>query len=78
MTGRVLLGRSTGAGCAQVVVLIVTTGPWCEGAGRGRIPGVPGGTKHVPFTKETIAVSGEEDDFFDAACLADIGRTRPG
>ena len=51
------------------------TRPVGEGAGRGRVrvyrPTEAGG-RH----KETVANSGKKDDFFDAGCLADMGRTR--
>ena len=47
-----------------------------QGAGRGRVPGVPGEPEAGIPAQETVAVSGKKDDFFDASCLADMGRTR--
>ena len=62
---------------AQVVVVIETDrGPWVKAlaAAGYRVYGV--NPKQAARHKETIAVSGKKDDFFDAGALADMGRTR--
>ena len=62
---------------AQVVVVIETgRGPWVKAlaAAGYRVYGV--NPKQAARHKETIAVSGKKDDFFDAGALADMGRTR--
>jgi hypothetical protein len=62
---------------AQVVVVIETDrGPWVKAlaAAGYRVHAV--NPKQAARHKETIAVSGKKDDFFDAGALADMGRTR--
>jgi hypothetical protein len=62
---------------AQVVVVIETDrGPWVKAlaAAGYRVYGV--NPKQAARHKEAVAVSGKKDDFFDAAALADMGRTR--
>jgi hypothetical protein len=62
---------------AQVVVVIETDrGSWVKAlaAAGYRVYGV--NPKQAARHKETIAVSGKKDDFFDAGALADMGRTR--
>ncbi len=62
---------------ARVVVVIETgRGPWVKAlaAAGYRVHGV--NPKQAARHKETVAVSGKKDDFFDAAALADMGRTR--
>ncbi len=70
-------GEDAEADPAQVVVVIETDrGPWVKAlaAAGYRVYGV--NPKQAARHKETIAVSGKKDDFFDAGALADMGRTR--
>ena len=62
---------------AQVVVVIETDrGPWVKALAAAGYRVYPANPKQAARHKETVAVSGKKDDFFDAACLADMGRTR--
>ena len=62
---------------AQVVVVIETDrGPWVKALAAAGYRVYPVNPKQAARHKETVAVSGKKDDFFDAACLADMGRTR--
>ena len=62
---------------ARVVIVIESDrGPWVKAlaAAGYRVHAV--NPKQAARHKETIAVSGKKDDFFDAGALADMGRTR--
>jgi len=62
---------------ARVVVVIETDrGPWVKALAAAGYRVYPANPKQAARHKETVAVSGKKDDFFDAACLADMGRTR--
>ena len=62
---------------AQVVVVIETDrGPWVKALAAAGYRVYPVNPKQAARHKETIAVSGKKDDFFDAGALADMGRTR--
>jgi hypothetical protein len=62
---------------AQVVVVIETDrGPWVKALAAAGYRVYAVNPKQAARHKETITVSGKKDDFFDAACLADMGRTR--
>jgi hypothetical protein len=62
---------------AQVVVVIETDrGPWVKALAAAGYRVYPANPKQAARHKETIANSGKKDDFFDAGCLADMGRTR--
>ena len=62
---------------AQVVVVIETDrGPWVKALAAADYRVYAVNPKQAARHKETIAVSGKKDDFFDAAALADMGRTR--
>jgi hypothetical protein len=62
---------------AQVVVVIETErGPWVRALAAAGYRVYPVNPKQAARHKETIAVSGKKDDFFDAGALADMGRTR--
>jgi len=62
---------------AQVVVVIETDrGAWVKALAAAGYRVYPVNPKQAARHKETIAVSGKKDDFFDAGCLADMGRTR--
>ena len=62
---------------AQVVIVIETgRGPWVKALAASGYRVYPVNPKQAARHKETIAVSGKKDDFFDAAGLADMGRTR--
>jgi hypothetical protein len=62
---------------AQVVIVIETDrGPWVKALAATGYRVYPVNPKQAARHKETISVSGKKDDFFDAACLADMGRTR--
>ena len=62
---------------AQVVVVIETDrGPWVKALAATGYRVYPVNPKQAARHKETIAVSGKKDDFFDAGALADMGRTR--
>ena len=62
---------------AQVVVVIETDrGPWVKALAAAGYRVYAVNPKQAARHKETIAVSGKKDDFFDAAALADMGRTR--
>ena len=71
------LGEDREPDPAQVVVVIETDrGPWAKALAAAGYRVYPVNPKQAARHKETIAVSGKKDDFFDAACLADMGRTR--
>lgn len=62
---------------AQVIVVIETDrGPWVKALAAASYRVYPVNPKQAARHKEAIANSGKKDDFFDAACLADMGRTR--
>jgi hypothetical protein len=62
---------------ARVVVVIETErGPWVKALAAAGYRVYPANPKQAARHKETIANSGKKDDFFDASCLADMGRTR--
>jgi hypothetical protein len=62
---------------AQIVVVIETDrGPWVKALAAAGYRVYPVNPKQAARHKETVAVSGKKDDFFDAGCLADMGRTR--
>ena len=62
---------------AQVVVVIETDrGPWVKALAAAGYRVYPVNPRQAARHKESIANSGKKDDFFDAGCLADMGRTR--
>jgi hypothetical protein len=62
---------------AQVIVVIETDrGPWVKALAAAGYRVYPANPKQAARHKEAVASSGKKDDFFDAACLADMGRTR--
>jgi hypothetical protein len=62
---------------AQVIVVIETDrGPWVKALAAAGYRVYPANPRQAARHKETVANSGKKDDFFDAACLADMGRTR--
>jgi hypothetical protein len=62
---------------AQVIVVIETDrGPWVKALAAAGYRVYPANPKQAARHKETVANSGKKDDFFDAECLADMGRTR--
>ena len=62
---------------ARVVVVIETDrGPWVKALAAAGYRVYAVNPKQAARHKETIAMSGKKDDFFDAAGLADMGRTR--
>jgi hypothetical protein len=62
---------------ARVVVVIETDrGPWVKALAAAGYRVYPANPKQAARHRETIANSGKKDDFFDAAGLADMGRTR--
>src|SRR5258706_3463498 len=62
---------------ARVVVVIETDrGPWVKALAVAGYRVYAVNPKQAARHKETIAVSGKKDDFFDAGALADMGRTR--
>lgn len=62
---------------ARVVVVIETDrGPWVKALAAAGYRVYPANPKQAARHKETVANSGKKDDFFDAGCLADMGRTR--
>jgi transposase len=70
-------GEDAEPDAAQVVVVIETDrGPWVKALAAAGYRVYPANPKQAARHKETIAVSGKKDDFFDAAALADMGRTR--
>ena len=71
------LGEDAEPDPARVVVVIETDrGPWVKALAAAGYRVCPANPKQAARHKETIANSGKKDDFFDAACLADMGRTR--
>jgi hypothetical protein len=62
---------------AQVIVVIETDrGPWVKALAAAGYRVYPANPRQASRHKETVANSGKKDDFFDAGCLADMGRTR--
>ena len=62
---------------AQVVVVIETDrAPWVKALAAAGYRVYPVNPRQAARHKESIAMSGKKDDFFDAAGLADMGRTR--
>ena len=71
------LGEDAEPDPARVVVVIETDrGPWVKALAAAGYRVYPANPKQAARHKETVAVPGKKDDFFDAACLADMGRTR--
>lgn len=70
-------GEDAEPDAAQVVVVIETgRGPWVKALAAAGYRVYPPNPKQAARHKETIAVPGKKDDFFDAGALADMGRTR--
>ena len=70
-------GEDTEPDPAQVVVVIETDrGAWVKALAAAGYRVYAVNPKQAARHKETIAVSGKKDDFFDAGALADMGRTR--
>jgi hypothetical protein len=62
---------------SQIAVVIETDrGPWVKALAAAGYRVYPVNPKRAARHKETVSSSGKKDDFFDAACLADMGRTR--
>jgi Transposase/Transposase IS116/IS110/IS902 family len=62
---------------ARVVVVIETErGPWVRALAAAGYRVYPVNPKQAARHKESVAVPGKKDDFFDAFCLAGMGRTR--
>jgi Transposase/Transposase IS116/IS110/IS902 family len=59
-----------------VVVIETDRGPWVKALAAAGYRVYPVNPRQAARHKETIAVSGKKDDFFDAGALADMGRTR--
>jgi intracellular sulfur oxidation DsrE/DsrF family protein len=71
------LGEDAEPDPARVVVVIETgRGPGVKALAAAGYRVYPANPKQAARHKETIAVSGKKDDFFDAGALADMGRTR--
>ena len=71
------LGEDAEPDPARVVVVIETgRGPWVKALAAAGYRVYPANPKQAARHKEAVANSGKKDDFFDAACLADMGRTR--
>jgi hypothetical protein len=62
---------------ARAVIVIETgRGPWVKALAAAGYRVYPANPEQAARHKETVANSGKKDDFSDAACLADMGRTR--
>ena len=62
---------------AKVIVVIETErGLWVKALAAAGYRVYPANPRQAARHKESIANSGKKDDFFDAGCLADMGRTR--
>jgi hypothetical protein len=62
---------------ARAVIVIETDrGPWVKALAAAGYRVYPANPEQAARHMETVASSGRKDDFFDAACLADMGRTR--
>ena len=71
------LGEDAEPDPARIVVVIETgRGPWVKALAAAGYRVYPANPRQAARHKETVAVPGKKDDFFDAACLADMGRTR--
>ena len=71
------LGEDAEPDPARVVVVIETDrGPWVKALAAAGYRVYPANPEQAARHKETIAVPGKKDDFFDAGALADMGRTR--
>jgi hypothetical protein len=71
------LGEDAEPDPAQVIVVIETDrGPWVKTLAAAGYRVYPANPEQAARHKETIAMPGKKDDFFDAAGLADMGRTR--
>ena len=71
------LGEDAEPDPALVIVVIETDrGPWVKALAAAGYRVYPANPKQAARHKETVANSGKKDDFFDAGCLADMGRTR--
>jgi transposase/transposase IS116/IS110/IS902 family protein len=71
------LGEDAEPDPARVVVVIETgRGRWVKALAAAGYRVYPANPKQAARHKETVANSGKKDDFFDAGCLADMGRTR--
>src|SRR5260370_3354389 len=70
-------GEEGGPDPVRVVVVIETDrGPWVKALAAAGYRVYAVNPKQAARHKETVAVSGKKDDFFDAGALADMGRTR--
>jgi hypothetical protein len=70
-------GEGSEPDLTRVVVVIETgRGAWVKALAAAGYRVYPVNPKQAARHKETIAVSGKKDDFFDAGALADMGRTR--
>jgi hypothetical protein len=70
-------GEGSEPDLTRVVVVIETDrGAWVKALAAAGYRVYPVNPKQAARHKETIAVSGKKDDFFDAGALADMGRTR--
>ncbi len=58
------------------MVIETDHGPWVKALAAAGYRGLPGEPQAGVQHKEAIALSGKKDDFFDAAGLADMARTR--
>lgn len=71
------LGEDAEPDPALVIVVIETDrGPWVKALAAAGYRVYPANPRQAARHKETVANSGKKDDFFDAGCLADMGRTR--
>jgi len=71
------LGEDAEPDPARVIVVIETDrGPWVKALAAAGYRVYPANPRQAARHKETVANSGKKDDFFDAGCLADMGRTR--
>lgn len=62
---------------AQVIVVIETDrGAWVKALAAAGYRVYPVNPRQAARHREAVSNSGKKDDFFDAACLADMGRTR--
>ena len=71
------LGEDAEPDPARVIVVIETDrGPWVKALAAAGYRAIPANPRQAARHKETISNSGKKDDFFGAAALADMGRTR--
>lgn len=70
-------GEDSEPDAARVIVVIESDrGPWVKALAVAGYRVYPVNPKQAARHKEAVASSGKKDDFFDAGCLADMGRTR--